>query len=211
MKYDHVFTRSDLISLICARMIQIKTSDSILLLHEDAEIGMPTQSCGLFSNPNIIDKLSLEEIPNSLSISTTPPFALRSEWLEKHLAIVLAKNGTSIATRAILEIISPSSGIISGSSSINGEIHFNQLHNITIPTNFSKKWYGFIHTKPTNPPNNNTGIRMDQSYETWSNLLIEIPTTIEIREGFGSEKSPNTLDIIMELAQSYFDEHIITK
>jgi len=208
MKFDHVFIRCDLISLICARMIQLKTTDSILLLHENAEIGMPTEACGLFSNPNIFDKLLLEPFPNSLCISLSPPFALRSEWLEKHLAIVLAKNGTTIATRAILEITNPNTGIISGSSIMEGKINFHHLHNIEIPPHFSKKWYGYIHTKPFKQINNNSGLRKDTSYETWSDSIIQIPSTVEVRKGIGSEISPNTIDIIMEMAQSYFDEHI---
>jgi len=91
---------------------------------------------------------------------------------------------------------------------MEGEINFHHLHNIEIPSQFSKKWYGYIHTKPFKQINNNSGIRMDTSYETWSDSIIQIPTTVEMRKGTGSEISPNTIDIIMEMAQSYFDEHI---
>ena len=89
MNYDHVFIKSDVLSLISARLIQLTTSDSILLLHSEAEVGMPSSSCGIFSSLEILDQLELDPLPDSMSISST---SLRSEWFEKHLAIKFVNN-----------------------------------------------------------------------------------------------------------------------
>jgi len=210
MIYDHVFPKSDLVSLFCARIIQLETTDSILLLHPDAEIGMPTNSCGLFSSHNFIDKLSLNPLPPSLYISKSKPYSMRSEWLEKHLAIVLALDGAYISTRANLNLISKDSGEILGSAPISGKISFNQIHNIQIPSNLSSKWYGIIHTNPLDITNNNSSCRGDNTYESWFNNLINIPNTIELRNGLGSENEPNNIDKILEIAQLYFNENIRT-
>jgi len=207
MNYDHVFPKADIISLILARFIQLRTSDSILLLHPDAEIGMPTTSCGIFSSKDILNQLNLEPFPNSLNISSN---SLRSEWFEKHLAIILANNGAYISTRATFNQTSPTSGKITGSTSISGEIKFNYLHNISIPESHSHSWYCKIHMK--NPPPDITFFskRSDNSFESWSKNDIVIPNTFETRIGMGSSLSPNTIDIIMELAQEYLDHHLNT-
>lgn len=210
MIYDHVFVNSNLPSLFCARKIQLETNDSILLLHPEPEIGMPSNSCGLFSSHEFLEKFSLDPLPPSVSISKTAPYSLRSEWLEKHLAILLALDGASISTRAIMKISSPTSGTISGSAPISGEIIFKQLHHIENPSYLSNKWYGVIHTSPLEISYKHTSCRDDQTYESWFNQIIDIPNTIEVRNGFGSESNPNTIDIILEIVESYFDEHIRT-
>ena len=210
MIYDHVFPISDLPSLFCARKIQLETSDSILLLHPEPEIGMPTNSCGLFLSHEFIEKFSLDPIPPSVSISQSSPYSLRSEWLEKHLSILLALDGASISTRAILKITTSSSGTISGSAPISGNISFKQIHQIKTPSNLSNKWYGTIHTNPLEIMNKNSSCRNDQTYESWFNKRVDIPNTIEVRNGFGSESNPNTIDIILEIVESYFDKHIRT-
>tara|TARA_B100001564_G_scaffold349471_1_gene352645 strand:+ start:1473 stop:2048 length:576 start_codon:yes stop_codon:yes gene_type:complete len=145
MNFDHVFPTSDIISLISARLIQISTNDSILLLHPSAEIGMPSNSCGLFSSPEILNQLQLEPLPSSLNISSS---SLRSEWLEKHLAIVLANHGAKISTRATFNQTSSNTGEIRGSTSLEGQISFNFLHNISIPEANSHRWYCYIHSDP---------------------------------------------------------------
>ncbi len=210
MIYDHVFVNSNLPSLFCARKIQLETNDSILLLHPEPEIGMPSNSCGLFSSHKFIEKFSLNPLPSSVTISKTAPYSLRSEWLEKHLAILLALDGASISTRAIMKKLSTTSGMISGSAPISGKITFNQLHQIEIPSYLSNKWYGIIHTNPLEISNKYSSCRDDQTYESWFNQIIDIPNTIEVRKGFGSDSKPNTIDIILEIVESYFDEHIRT-
>ena len=165
MNYDHVFIKSDVLSLISARLIQLTTSDSILLLHSEAEVGMPSSSCGLFSSLEILDQLELDPLPESLSISSS---SLRSEWFEKHLAIILANNGASISTRATFTKTSSNHANITGATAIFGEITFNNLHDINTPKSNSHKWYCSIHLNP--PPSEITifSQRNDLSFESWS-------------------------------------------
>ena len=171
---------------------------------------MPSTSCGLFSSHKFIEKFSLNPLPLSVSISDTAPYSLRSEWLEKHLAILLALDGASISTRATMKKLSTTSGTIYGSAPISGKITFNKLHQIEIPSYLSNNWYGIIHTNPLEISNIYSSCRDDQTYESWFNQIIDIPNTIEVRKGFGSDSKPNTIDIILEIVESYFDEHIRT-
>tara|TARA_B100001113_G_scaffold314716_1_gene280459 strand:+ start:187 stop:813 length:627 start_codon:yes stop_codon:yes gene_type:complete len=205
MNYDHVFVKSDIVSLLAARLIQLNSTDSILMLHPNAEIGMPTTSCGLFSSPEVLDRLELGSIPASVCISRT---SLRSEWFEKHLAIVLANNGAEISTRASLNIVSRNQGIITGSSSITGEIGYEILHDIVIPTSNSHQWYCNIHTNP--PPSEIIFFsqRSDESFESWSKENIRVPSTFEHRVGTGTITSPNTIDLNLEIATNYVDQSL---
>tara|TARA_B100002052_G_scaffold298901_1_gene334115 strand:+ start:3030 stop:3656 length:627 start_codon:yes stop_codon:yes gene_type:complete len=202
MIFDHVFPTSDLISLISARLIQISTSDSILLLHPSAEIGMPNNSCGLFSSINVLDQLELDPLPSSLNISSS---SLRSEWLEKHLAIVLANNGAKISTRATFIQTSSNTGEIRGSTSLEGDISFNFLHNISIPETNSHKWYCYIHSNPPPPVISIFSRRYDSTFESWSFEPISIPNVFENKIGSGTTNSPNTIDMNLEIAKNYLD------
>tara|TARA_B100000459_G_C8573057_1_gene199615 strand:+ start:252 stop:878 length:627 start_codon:yes stop_codon:yes gene_type:complete len=205
MNFDHVFPTSDIISLISARLIQISTNDSILLLHPSAEIGMPSNSCGLFSSPDILNQLQLEPLPSSLNISSS---SLRSEWLEKHLAIVLANHGAKISTRATFNQSSSNTGEIRGSTSLEGEISFNYLHNISIPEANSHRWYCYIHSDP--PPREISifSRRSDASFESWSFKPITIPNVFENKIGKGTTHSPNTIDMNLEIARNYLDSSL---
>ena len=202
MIFDHVFPTSDLISLISARLIQLSTSESILLLHPSAEIGMPTNSCGLFSSINILNQLELDPLPSSLNISSS---SLRSEWLEKHLAIVLANNGAKISTRATFIQTSSNTGEIRGSTSLEGEISFNFLHNISIPDANLHQWYCYIHSNPPPPEISIFSRRYDSTFESWSFDPISIPNVFENKIGNGTINSPNTIDMNLEIAKNYLD------
>ncbi|RAH09391.1 MAG: hypothetical protein CBC45_004835 [Euryarchaeota archaeon TMED85] len=205
MIFDHVFPTSDIISLISARLIQTTTNDSILLLHPSAEIGMPTNSCGIFSSVNILNELQLEPLPNSLNISSS---SLRSEWFEKHLAIVLANNGAKISTRATFKQISSNTGEIRGSTPLMGEISFNILHNISLPESNSHKWYCYIHSDKPPPEISFFSQRDDTSFESWSIKPITIPNVFENKIGTGTTQSPNTIDINLEIAKNYLDSRL---
>ena len=205
MIFDHVFPISNIVSLISARIIQLSSNDSILLLHPSAEIGMPNNSCGLFSSLDFLNELQLDPIPNSLSISIS---SLRSEWLEKHLAIVLAKNGAKVSTRASFHQISPNTGEIRGSTAFEGEITFKFLHNIELPNPNTQQWYCYIHSDP--PP---LGVsffsqRNDKSFESWSIKPIVIPNVFETKTGMGTFESPNTIDVNLEIAKNYLDSNL---
>ena len=202
MNFDHVFPTSDIISLISARLIQISTNDSILLLHPSAEIGMPSNSCGLFSSPDILNQLQLEPLPSSLNISSS---SLRSEWFEKHLAIVLANHGAKISTRATFNQTSSNTGEIRGSTSLEGQISFNFLHNISIPEANSHRWYCYIHSDPPPPEISIFSRRYDASFESWSIIPITIPNVFENKIGKGTTHSPNTIDMNLEIAKNYLD------
>ena len=202
MNFDHVFPTSDIISLISARLIQISTNDSILLLHPSAEIGMPSNSCGLFSSPDILNQLQLEPLPSSLNISSS---SLRSEWFEKHLAIVLANYGAKISTRATFNQTSSNTGEIRGSTSLEGQISFNFLHNISIPEANSHRWYCYIHSDPPPPEISIFSRRYDASFESWSIIPITIPNVFENKIGKGTTHSPNTIDMNLEIAKNYLD------
>ena len=202
MIFDHVFPTSDLISLISARLIQLSTSDSILLLHPSAEIGMPTNSCGLFSSINVLNQLELDPLPSSLNISSS---SLRSEWLEKHLAIVLANNGAKISTRATFIQTSSNTGEIRGSTSLEGDISFNFLHNISIPKANSYQWYCYIHSNPPPPEISIFSRRYDSTFESWSLEPIFIPNVFENKIGSGTTSFPNTIDMNLEIAKNYLD------
>ncbi len=205
MNYDHVFIKSDVLSLISARLIQLTTSDSILLLHSEAEVGMPSSSCGIFSSLEILDQLELDPLPDSMSISST---SLRSEWFEKHLAIILANNGASISTRATFTKTSSNQANITGATAIFGEISFNNLHDINPPKSNSHKWYCSIHSNP--PPSEITifSQRNDLSFESWSKNKIKIPNTFETRIGLGTLQSPNTIDMNLEICQNYIEQYL---
>ena len=205
MIFDHVFPNSDIISLISARLIQLSTNDSILLLHPSAEIGMPTNSCGLFSSVEIFNQLQLEPLPNSMNISAS---SLRSEWFEKHLAIVLANNGAKISTRAKFTQTSSNTGEIRGSTSLNGEISFNFLHNISIPESNSHQWYCYIHSDSPPPEISIFSRRYDASFESWSMTPITIPNVFEKKVGIGTTNSPNTIDMNLEIAKNYLDSSL---
>ena len=205
MIFDHVFLKSDIISLISARLIQLSTTDSILLLHPSAEIGMPTNSCGLFSSVSIFSELKLEPLPRSLNMSSS---SLRSEWFEKHLAIVLANSGATISTRAKFNQTSSNTGEIRGSTSLVGEISFNTLHNIKLPEANNHQWYCYIHPNPPPPGISIFSERYDASFESWSMRPITIPNVFENRIGRGTPNSPNTIDIILDLAKNYLDSSL---
>ncbi len=205
MNYDHVFIKSDILSLISARLIQLTTSDSILLLHSEAEVGMPSSSCGIFSSLEILDQLELDPLPDSMSISSS---SLRSEWFEKHLAIILANNGASISTRATITKTSSNHANITGATAIFGDITFNNLHDINPPKSNSHQWYCSIHSNP--PPSEITifSQRSDLSFESWSKNKIKIPNTFETRIGVGTLESPNTIDMNLEICHNYLEQYL---
>ena len=208
MIYDHLFPTSDIISLISARIIQLSSNDSILLLHPSAEIGMPTSSCGLFSSVEFFDKLQLDPLPNSLNISTS---SLRSEWMEKHLAIVLANSGAKISTRASFHQTSSNTGEIKGSAPIDGTISFKNLHNIELPISNTHKWYCYIHSETLPSKPSFSSQRGDSSFETWSITPLTIPNVFETKIGLGSTESPNTIDICFEIAKNYLETNLFLK
>ena len=164
---------------------------------------MPTNSCGLFSSVSVLNQLQLEPLPNPLNISST---SLRSEWFEKHLAIVLANNGAKISTRATFNQTSSNTGNIRGSTSIDGEISFNFLHNISIPEANSHQWYCYIHSDP--PPSEISFFsqRNDKTFESWSIKPTSISNVIQNKMGIGTVESPNTIDINLEIAKNYLDD-----
>ena len=148
------------------------------------------------------NQLELDPLPSSLNISSS---SLRSEWLEKHLAIVLANNGAKISTRATFIQTSSNTGEIRGSTSLEGNISFNFLHNISIPETNSHKWYCYIHSNPPPPEISIFSRRYDSTFESWSFEPISIPNVFENKIGSGTTNSPNTIDMNLEIAKNYLD------
>ena len=150
----------------------------------------------------VLSELEIDPLPSSISLSLEKPFALRSEWLEKHLAIILAKNGAKLQTRSRLEIESKSPGYLRGATIYQGPITWNKIINIDYDTN-SIQWYGTISSSDELGAEHK-GIRNDGTIEVWRKKRIESTSILERRICFGSETSPFYIDDIILHAKERF-------
>ncbi len=203
MHVDVFIANANLESLILARMIQLNSEHELFITTEKAEFGFPNESCGLLHSPTILKELQIHPLPSSISLSDKIPFALRSEWLEKHLAIILAKNGAKLQTRSRLEIDSENKGILRGATIHQGPITWNKIINITYHSNFIQ-WFGNISASDE-LGTNHKGIRADGTIESWSKAPTTSPFILEQRTSFGSENSPFYIDDILERAKEHFN------
>ncbi len=202
MHVDVFIPNANLESLIIARMIQLKSNNELFITTEKAEFGFPNEACGLIHSPTVLNELKIEPLPSSISLSLEKPFALRSEWLEKHLAIVLAKNGAKLQTRSRIEIESKTQGYLRGATIYQGPITWNKIVNIDYDTNLIQ-WYGTISASDELSAEHK-GVRNDGTIESWKKEQIESPSILERRISFGSETSPFYIDDIVLRAKERF-------
>jgi len=203
MHVDVFIPNADLESLIIARMIQLRSDNELFITTEKAEFGFPNEACGLVRSPEVLSELEIYPLPPSVSLSLEKPFALRSEWLEKHLAIILAKNGAKLQTRSRIEIESKTQGILRGATIYQGPITWNRIVNFDNETN-SIQWHGTISASDELNAEHK-GIRNDGTIEAWRKTPIESPTILERRISFGSETSPFYIDDIILRAKERFE------
>ena len=203
MHVDVFIPDANLESLVIARMIQLKFDNELFITTEKAEFGFPNEACGLVNSPNILNELELNPLPNSISLSLEKPFALRSEWLEKHLAIILAKNGAKLQTRCRFEINSENSGLLRGATIHQGPITWNKIVNVVYDSTFIQ-WFGTISSSDGLDAKHK-GVRADGTIESWRDKPISSSSILERRICFGLEKTPFYIDDIIHHAQERID------
>ena len=199
MHVDVFVPDANLESLVIARMIQLKFDNELFITTEKAEFGFPNESCGLVNSPQVLEKLEINPIPASISLSLEEPFALRSEWLEKHLAIILAKNGAKLQTRCRFEINSQNSGFLRGATIHQGPITWKKIVSIVDNSTYVE-WFGTISTS-NELDAKHRGVRADGTVESWREKLIPSTSILERRISFGSENGPFYIDDIVQHAQ----------
>ena len=203
MHVDVFIPDANLESLIIARMIQLKLDNELFIITEKAEFGFPNEACGLVNSPKILNELEIDPLPTSISLGLEKPFALRSEWLEKHLAIILAKNGAKLQTRSRFEKKSQNSGFLRGATIHQGPITWNKIVNINYNSTFIE-WFGTISTSDE-LDTKHRGVRADGTVEAWRAKPIPSTSILERRISFGSESSPFYIDDIIQHAQERID------
>ena len=195
MHVDVFIANANLESLILARIIQLNSERELFITTEKAEFGFPNESCGLLHTPNTLKELQISPLPPSISLSKETPFSLRSEWLEKHLAIILAKNGATLQTRSRLEIDSKNKGMLRGATIHQGQITWNKIFNIDY-SDFIQ-WHGTISASDELDADHK-GIRADGTIEAWRKKPIQSTTILERRTSFGLENNPFYIDDIIQ-------------
>ncbi len=184
----------DLLGLVLtSKLLDLNLEYDITIFEERAEIGFPCLGSGLLINSNSYFEMLLKWIPeptNSLYQIVNDNYVFRRDWLEKDLAISLAKKNIDIHVRSPVKEFSSSSisYVESGVSQCwNGDlvIDCRNSHN-------SSNYFGLI----TSFEIIDSISRPDGTWESWHNELPTDVSFLQILEPYSNEKKKNSIDYV---------------